>query len=159
MDAERFWLVKSEPDEFSIADLRTKGTEPWTGVRNYQARNFMTQGMRVGDPVFFYHSNANPSALVGLARVHGAATPDPTQFLPSSPYFDPKAKPDAPRWFCVTFAFAEEFPRALPLETLKSVPALAEMTLLRRGNRLSVLPIEIRDARILLEMAGSSIKM
>jgi len=107
----RYWLMKSEPDAFSIDDLAKVGQEPWSGVRNYQARNFMWKDMRVGDGVFFYHSNAKIPGIVGLAKVASAAYPDPTQFDPDSDYFDPKATRENPRWYLVDVAFERRLNR------------------------------------------------
>ena len=137
-----FWLMKSEPDEFSIDDLAACGREPWTGVRNYQARNFMRDGMRIGDGVFFYHSNCDVPGIVGVARVAGEAYPDPTQFDPESDYFDPRSTPEAPRWQLVDIAFERKLPRTLSLAELREhAEALGDFPLLARGNRLSVLPV------------------
>lgn len=137
-----FWLMKSEPDEFSIDDLAACGREPWTGVRNYQARNFMRDGMRIGDGVFFYHSNCDVPGIVGVARVAGEAYPDPTQFDPESDYFDPRSTPEAPRWQLVDIAFERKLPRTLSLAELREhAEALGDFPLLARGNRLSVMPV------------------
>jgi len=136
------WLMKSEPEEFSIDDLAARGREPWTGVRNYQARNFMRDAMRVGDGVFFYHSNCAVPGIVGIARVASAARPDPTQFDPDSDYFDPRSTPEAPRWQMVEVAFERRLPRTLSLDELRRhAAALGDFPLLARGNRLSVLPV------------------
>ena len=141
-----WWLVKSEPEEFSIDDLAARGTETWTGVRNYQARNYMMKGMRLGDSLLFYHSNAKPPALVGWARVTREAFPDPSQFDAASPYYDPKSRPEAPRWHCVEIGFGGKFPRALSLAELRTVPELRDMVLLRPGTRLSVTPVAQAEA-------------
>jgi predicted RNA-binding protein with PUA-like domain len=136
------WLMKSEPEEFSIDDLAARGREPWTGVRNYQARNFMRDAMRVGDGVFFYHSNCAVPGIVGTARVASAAYADPTQFDPQSDYFDPKSSPEAPRWQMVDVAFERKLPRTISLDELRQhAAALGDFPLLARGNRLSVLPV------------------
>jgi len=137
--AARAWLMKSEPDVFGIAALRRKRREHWDGVRNFQARNFMRE-MAIGDDVLFYHSNARPPGVAGLARVCKTAYPDTTSFDPSSPYHDPRSTPDQPRWFMVDVEFVEEFARFLPLDGLREVPALADMILFRR-SRLSVQPV------------------
>lgn len=134
-----FWLMKSEPVVFSIDDLARKGTAGWDGVRNYQARNFMRK-MRVGDRVLFYHSNAAPSGVAGLARVVRAAYPDATQFDAKSEYHEPRARPDRPVWSQVDVRFVRKFPRLLSLDELRGVPALAGMELFRR-SRLSVQPV------------------
>lgn len=136
------WLMKSEPDECSIDDALAAPdrTVPWTGVHNYQARNFMRDAMRVGDGVLFHHSGCADPGIVGIARVASAARPDPTQFDPRSVYFDAASKPDAPRWLLVDVQ-AERKTRLLALSELRAVPALADMTVLRRGNRLSITPV------------------
>ena len=138
-----YWLVKSEPACFSIDDLRhsPEETSPWDGVRNYQARNFMRDDMRVGDQVFFYHSNCNPPGIVGIAEVVSDAYPDHTAFDPSSDHPDPSSTPDKPRWFMVDMRFKEKFPQLISLNTLKHHPELENMALVRKGNRLSVMPV------------------
>jgi len=141
--AIRYWLLKSEPESFSIDDLQRapKQTTFWNGVRNYQARNLLRDEIKVGDGVIFYHSNADPAAAVGLAEVVRAGYPDDTQFDPKSDYYDPDAKADDPRWFMVDIKFKEKFVRPLSLEVLRTIPALTDMVLLRRGSRLSVQPV------------------
>ncbi len=137
--ANRYWLMKSEPDVFSIQDLEKKRVSGWDGVRNYQARNFM-KDMRAGDVVLFYHSNADPPGVAGVAQVAKTAYPDPSQFDRKSQYFDPKATPERPIWFQVDVQFKEIFPRFLSLDELRGVPALSEMPLFNR-SRLSVQPV------------------
>jgi predicted RNA-binding protein with PUA-like domain len=151
------WLMKSEPDVFSIDDLKKKGSSGWDGVRNYQARNFMQQ-MAVGDKVLFYHSNAKPSGIAGLARVVKTAYPDPTQFDSASDHFDPKAKRDKPIWFQVDVAFSEKFERFLSLDELRGVPGLSEMMLFRR-SRLSVQPVSSDHYRLIQALSSSSKKI
>ena len=136
------WLMKSEPDAFSIDDLKRKKREPWDGVRNYQARNFMRDGMRPGDQVFFYHSNCAVPGIVGIAEVATDAYPDPSQFDPKSKYFDPGSSRDNPRWMLVDVKFVKKLKRTISLDELKGDPALEGMALLRKGNRLSVMPVE-----------------
>ena len=138
----QYWLMKSEPGECSIDDaLAAPGrTVPWTGVRNYQARNFMRDAMRVGDGVLFYHSSCAEPGIAGVARVASASKPDPTQFDPVSPYFDAASKPDAPRWLLVDVQALRKT-RLLALPELRSVPALSGMVVLRKGNRLSITPV------------------
>lgn len=136
-----FWLVKSEPVAYSIDRLEREGRTMWEGVRNYTARNMMRDEMKVGELVLFHHSNADPPALVGIARVASAPYPDPTQFDPASKYFDPKATPEAPRWILVDLEFVERLTRPLPLAELKEDPGLEGMELLRKGSRLSVQPV------------------
>ncbi|MDO4776481.1 MAG: EVE domain-containing protein [Cardiobacteriaceae bacterium] len=150
----QYWLMKSEPDVFSLDDLRARPgqTEPWDGVRNYQARNFMRE-MQVGDQVFFYHSNATPPGIAGIAEIVGAARPDPTQFDPASKYFDGKSTADKPRWDLVDVRFVRAFPALIPLETLKNLPALAGMPLVQKGSRLSVMPVAPEHWQIILELA------
>ncbi len=148
----RHWLMKSEPETFSIDDLKAKGVSGWDGVRNYQARNFMRE-MRVGDEVLFYHSNANPSGVAGLAKVAKRAYPDPTQFQPKSKYHEPRATPDRPVWFQVDLRYAGHLPRLLSLDELRGVPALAEMALFKR-SRLSVQPVTPAEYGVILRLAG-----
>ena len=137
-----YWLMKSEPDEFSIDDLvrAPRKTTPWFGVRNYQARNYMRDAMRVGDGVLFYHSSCEVPGIAGLAEVASAPHPDETQFDPKSPYFDPKATRASPRWMLVDVKLVRKT-RLLPLDELRLRPELADMVILRRGNRLSVTPV------------------
>lgn len=136
------WLMKSEPEVFSLSDLRDrpKQIEGWDGVRNYQARNFMRQ-MQVGDQAFFYHSNATPSGIAGLIEIAETAAPDPTQFDPESHYFDPKSSPDNPRWDWVKVRYLRHFRRFIPLTELKTYPELADMALVQKGSRLSITPV------------------
>ena len=146
----KHWLMKSEPDTFSIDDLQARGSEPWDGVRNYQARNFMRDGMRVGDGVFFYHSNCAEPGIVGLAEVASEAYPDPSQFNPKSDYFDPGASRDNPRWALVDVAFVRKLKRTITLKELQALPSLAEMALVRKGNRLSVMPVTAAEWKTIL---------
>ena len=148
----QYWLMKSEPDAFSIDDLKRKGQEHWDGVRNYQARNFMRDGMRVGDKVFFYHSNCAEPGIVGIAEVATDAYPDPSQFDPDSKYFDPGSSRDQPRWMLVDVKFVKKLKRTISLDELKGDTALAEMPLLRKGNRLSVMPVAAADWRYILSL-------
>ncbi len=148
------WVIKSEPDVFSIADLRRVGREPWNGVRNYQARNFMWRAMREGDLALFYHSNATPPGAVGVARVVGEPYPDDTQWDPASEYFDPKSAPERPRWWLVDFEFVAEFPRMVTLAEMREDPELAEMWILRKGNRLSITPLEEAEFKRVCTLAG-----
>lgn len=132
--------MKSEPDECSIDDLVRLGRVPWTGVRNYQARNFMRDAMQPGDGVLFYHSSCPEPGIAGLARVAGTAYPDATQFDPASPYFDPKSRPDAPRWLHVDVDQGLKT-RLLPLAEMRQRPELASMVVLKPGSRLSITPV------------------
>jgi len=137
----RYWLMKTEPDEFSIDDLAKKKVEPWTGVRNYQARNFMRDGMKVGDGVFFYHSSCAVPGVAGIADVATEAYPDPTQFDRKSDYYDEASRRESPRWFLVDVKFKRKLKRTIALTELKDRKELDGFTLLARGNRLSVLPV------------------
>jgi len=138
--AKRYWLMKSEPNTYSIDDLARDGRTHWDGVRNYQARNFMRDQMKVGDEVLFYHSNAEPPGVVGIARVVREGYPDHTARDPKSKYFDPKASDEAPRWFMVDVEFVEKFGEIVPLDTLKATPGLENM-LVTKKSRLSVQPV------------------
>lgn len=139
--------MKSEPDDFSIEDLRKRKNqiEPWTGVRNYQARNYMRDGMKIGDPVFFYHSNATPPGIAGLAEVASEPFPDPTAFDKNSKYFDPKSGTHGTTWMCVNVKYVETFPRLLPLDEIRRIPGASAMVLLKPGSRLSVQPVTARE--------------
>jgi len=136
-----YWLMKTEPDEFSIDHLAKKKVEPWTGVRNYQARNFMRDGMQVGDGVLFYHSSCAEPGVAGIAEVGSAAYPDPTQFDRKSDYYDPISRRDEPRWVLVDVKFKRKLKRVITLTELKDRPELEGFALIHRGNRLSVLPV------------------
>jgi len=140
--AKKYWLMKSEPDAFSIDQLKKRGKTLWDGVRNYQARNFMIEEMKPGDQVLFYHSNAKPPGIVGLAKVSGPAVPDPTQFKKNSDYFDPKSTKDEPRWKCVEVEFADKFNEMLSLDWLKDQKQLSDMLVTKKGQRLSIQPVE-----------------
>ncbi len=140
-DGPRYWLMKSEPEVFSIGDLERLGRTAWEGVRNYQARNHMRDDMRLGDAVLFYHSSTTPPGVVGLATVASAPYPDVTAFDPASPYHDAGTSPEAPRWMLVDVAFAEKFAAPVPLDVLRDDPALQGMLLTQRGQRLSVQPV------------------
>lgn len=150
-----YWLMKSEPDEFSIQDLyRSPGQRAcWDGVRNYQARNMLRDQMRLGDEVLFYHSSCTPPGVAGIARVVREGYPDDTAWNPDSPYFDPKSSPDNPRWYRVDVEWVRTFPRLITLDQLRAQPALADMLLLRKGNRLSVMPVSELEWRVILGMA------
>ncbi len=150
-----FWLLKSEPDTFGIKDLKARGKkgEPWDGVRNYQARNMLRDEFKKGDLVFFYHSNTKTPGIVGIAEVIREAFPDPTQFDPESKYYDPKSTPDKPRWFCPQVRFHSLFKSTISLDQLKNVATLQDMPLVRKGNRLSVMPVTQQQWKIILEMA------
>ena len=148
-----YWLMKSEPEECSVDDAfdAPKRTVPWVGVRNYQARNFMRDGMRVGDGVLFYHSSCAEPGIVGIARVASSAYPDPTQFDAKSPYFDVKSKPDEPRWVLVDVEVVRKT-RNLTLPELRADAALEDLVVLRKGNRLSITPVEPQHLRRILKV-------
>ena len=136
------WLMKSEPDTYSIDQLKKDKKTLWEGVRNYQARNFMMKDMKIGDPVLFYHSNATPPGVAGLATVSSLAKPDPTQFDKKSPYFDPKSRRESPRWHCVEVRFHKKFKELLSLDWIRSQKELEDMLVLKKGQRLSIQPVE-----------------
>lgn len=138
-----YWLMKSEPETFGIDHLmkRPKQTEPWDGVRNYQARNMMRDDMKVGDKIFFYHSNCAEPGIVGIAQVVKAGYPDVTALDPESKYYDPKASTDNPRWFRVDVKFEKKFSKTIALTALKQYPQLEGMAVLARGSRLSITPV------------------
>lgn len=149
----RYWLMKTEPDVFSIDDLQSRGCTHWEGVRNYQARNLMRDEMKIGDLVLFYHSNANPPGVAGIARVCKDAFPDFFSWDAQSRYFDPKSTPDKPRWFMVEIEFVEKFDEIVSLAKLKENPALDGMLVIKRGMRLSVQPVEKEHFDIVIKMA------
>ena len=151
MPSVSYWLMKSEPDVFSIRDLEKKKTSSWDGVRNYQARNLMRDEMKVGDVVLFYHSSVSPPGVAGIARVCRQAHPDPTAWDPKSPYHDPKSTRQAPRWFMVDVEFVEKFPQLVPLPLLRETKGLENMVLLNR-SRLSVQPVTRREFDIIVRM-------
>ena len=152
----KYWLLKSEPDVFSLEDLKNcpNQTEPWDGIRNYQARNLMRDEMKVGDQAFFYHSRQAEPAIVGTVKVVREAYPDHTSWDPSSKYFDEKSSPENPRWLMVDVQFASEFSRPVTLKELRSVPELKEMFLLRKGMRLSVQPVTEAEFLLILAIAN-----
>ena len=141
--AKSYWLIKSDPEEFSIDDLKMSKnrTTYWNGVRNYQARNFMRDEMKKGDSVLFYHSNAEPNAVVGVCEIAREGYPDHTQFDPDDIYFFPSAKKEDPTWFMVDVRYVKEFRKPVTLEDIKENPKLKNMKLVQKGNRLSVMPV------------------
>ena len=149
-----YWLMKSEPDVFGIDHLRKrpKQTEHWDGVRNYQARNMLRDQMQVGDRVFFYHSNCAEPGIVGIAKVVRAGYPDHTAFDPESKYFDPKSNPEQPRWYMVDVKFERKLKRTITLNALKERPELSDMALVRRGNRLSIMPVTTEQWHFILSL-------
>jgi predicted RNA-binding protein with PUA-like domain len=151
-----YWLMKSEPDVFPYSDLvkSKNSTTLWDGVRNYQARNMMRDDMKVGDLVLYYHSNTKPPGIVAVAEVVKEGYVDPTQFDPKDSHFDPKSKPENPRWFVVDIKAKAELPKYVPLDDLKANPKLAEMAVVQRGQRLSVQPVSAAHFREVLRMGG-----
>ncbi|MFM8602489.1 MAG: EVE domain-containing protein [Gemmatimonadota bacterium] len=154
----RYWLVKSEPDVFSFADLQAapKKTTHWDGVRNYQARNTLRDEMKRGDRCFYYHSNAEPSGIAGICEVVREGYPDHTAFDKKDPHYDPKSKPDAPTWYMVDVKAVKAFPRLIALGELREVTALKGMVLLQKGSRLSVQPVTKKEWETICAMAGSA---
>ena len=148
-----YWLVKTEPDVFSIDDLKNQQISCWEGVRNYQARNMMRDDMALGDEVFIYHSSCKAVGVVGIATVVRLAYPDHTQFDLQSDYYDPKASLDKPRWWMVDLQYQQHVP-FVPLSALKQNPTLAQMPLVKKGSRLSVMPVETKEWQAILAMAG-----
>lgn len=147
-----YWLLKSEPEVFGIADLKRAKTSVWDGVRNYQARNYLRQ-MHKGDLAFFYHSGTSTIGIAGLCRVKKPDVPDPSQFDPKSPYFDEKSTGDNPRWWTVEVEFVKAFPQVIGLDTLRQTFSEGELMLVRKGSRLSVQPVGDAAAERILEMA------
>ena len=148
-----YWLFKSEPDEYSLTDLKQEPGQVgrWDGIRNYQARNFLRDKVQEGDGVLFYHSACKVPAVAGTAKVARAAYPDPAQFNPESKYYDPKATADAPRWFCVDIQWQSEFAHPVSLKDIKQNPALAEMVLVKQG-RLSIQPVTAEEWNTLIKL-------
>lgn len=147
------WLLKSEPDVYSIDDLKRDRRTHWEGVRNYQARNYLRDSFKVGDRVLFYHSNAEPPGIAGLAKVVRAGYPDPSQFDKQSEYYDAKSKQEAPAWFVVDIAFAAKFAKPLTLPELKATKGLEKMVLLQKGSRLSVQPVTEAEYAVIENLA------
>ncbi|HEY6905819.1 MAG TPA: EVE domain-containing protein [Ignavibacteriaceae bacterium] len=154
--AKNFWLIKTDPEDFSIDDLKKlkNKTTYWNGVRNYQARNFMRDEMKKGDAVLFYHSNTEPNAVVAICEVDKGGYPDNTQFDPDDVHFDPAAKKDAPIWFMVDIKFLKEFKKPVTLEELKKNPKLKKMRLVQKGTRLSVMPVTSDEFDEVVRMGG-----
>jgi predicted RNA-binding protein with PUA-like domain len=142
MNKKHYWLMKTEPSVFSIDDLKANSFSEWEGVRNFQARNFMRDGMKVGDLALFYHSNANPSGVAGICRIVEENHPDYTAWDTKSPYFDPKASPENPIWAMVKVEFVEKFPHFIPLAELKNYPQLKGLKILEKGSRLSITTVD-----------------
>ncbi len=154
----QYWLFKSEPEVFGIEHLarRTNQTEPWDGVRNYQARNFLRDDVTVGDQVFFYHSSCKTVGIAGVAEVVRAGYPDPSQFDAESDYFDPKASQENPRWFSVDVKLVEQFNNVLTLKEIKANPQITELGIVKRGHRLSVMPVVPKEWLLLYKAARAS---
>ena len=148
----QYWLMKSEPGDYSIDDLERDGTEHWDGIRNYQARNLMRDQMQIGDRVLFYHSNAQPPGVVGIAEIASGPYADHTQFDPNEKYYDPKSDPDDPRWIMIDVRFVEKLPRLVSLPELRGYPELVDMVLLNR-SRLSVQPVAKAEYEFILDRA------
>lgn len=148
------WLMKSEPEVYSLSDLKRDKTTLWEGVRNYQARNFMMKDMQVGDRVLFYHSNAAPPGIAGLAKVSKDAVPDPLQFKKNSEYYDEKATKEKPRWYCVEVKFDKEFDDFISLDDIRKDPKLSEMMVIQKGSRLSVQPVSEKDFNHIVKKAS-----
>nr|BDT28509.1 EVE domain-containing protein [Bacteriovorax sp. HI3] len=144
-----YWLMKSEPDVFSIDDLKKKKKSGWDGVRNYQARNYMRDEMKIGDVVLFYHSSCEIPGIAGLAKVSKTSHPDPSQFDPKSEYYDEKATKENPRWFMVEVEFVEKFDQVVTLSTLKDTKGLESMPVVQKGSRLSINPVTEKEFKII----------
>ena len=149
-----YWLMKSEPDAYSIDNLKNDGVTLWDGIRNYQARNFMRK-MAIGDKVFFYHSNCKPPGIVGFMEVINLNVIDPTQFQKDSKYYDPKSSPDKPRWDCVKVKYLFKADKFLSLPELKILFNEDELLLVKKGNRLSIIPVQMKIAKLILEKIKS----
>lgn len=147
-----YWLMKSEPSVFSIDDLKRRRTEPWDGVRNYQARNMLRDDMNKGDLAFFYHSGCEVPGIAGIMEIASAGYPDPTALDPASRYFDPKSSPDNPRWYLVDVKYRRKLKRVIPLEQLRRQRPLTRMKLLQKGNRLSIMPLTRKEWDYILGM-------
>lgn len=150
-----YWLFKTEPDAFSIDDLQARKCEPWDGVRNYQARNFLRDEIAVDDLVFIYHSSCKQVGIAGVAKVTQTGLIDALQFDPESKYYDVKSNPDNPRWYCVEIGFVEKFSRVLPLSTIKALPEITELALVKKGSRLSIMPVTPQEWDVLYTLASS----
>jgi predicted RNA-binding protein with PUA-like domain len=153
--SDRFWLVKSEPSTYSIQDLERDGTTEWWGIRNYKARNYMRDAMQVGDRVLFYHSNADPLGVYGLAEVASEAHPDSKQFEKGHHYHDPDSDPRNPTWWCVDLRHVETFAEPVTRDRMKTARGLGKMSVLKRGNRLSITPVEPAEYEVVRRLAGS----
>ncbi len=153
-EPKRYWLMKSEPSVYSIGDLQRDGSTSWEGVRNYQARNFMRDDMRLGDGVLFYHSNAKPMGIYGIAEVVREAYPDDTAFDPDSRYYDAKSDPAQPTWLMVDVGYVRTFKTPITLSALKEIPGLRDMMVVRKGSRLSVQPVTPQEWDVITRIAA-----
>ena len=142
---KKYWLMKSEPDTYSIERFKKEKKTLWDGIRNYQARNFMMKEMSVGDEFLFYHSNAKPPGIIGLGKISKAATPDPTQFDKKSKYYDEKSTKENPRWHCVECKYVKTFKELIPLNDLKNFKPLKDMMVIQKGSRLSIQPVSKKE--------------
>ncbi len=149
-----YWIMKSEPETYSIDDLKRDTVEPWNGIRNYQVRNMICNDMKVGDLAFFYHSNCAPPGIVGSMQIVKSAYSDHTAFDPENAYFDPKSSPEKPRWFMVDVKFHSKFKKMISLEELRQYPELKDLLILRTGNRLSITPIDKREWEFILDLGS-----
>lgn len=150
--AKRYWLMKCEPEAYTIEDLERDGSTTWEGVRNFQARNSMRDDMKRGDGVLFYASNAEPSGVSGVAEISKPGYPDPYAFQEGHKYHDPKSDPDNPTWYMVDIRFVERFPEVIPLSTLKETPGLEKMVVNQKGSRLSVQPVTKEEFEIVRKL-------
>lgn len=157
MSNRNYWLMKSEPEAYSIDDLKRDQTEPWDGIRNYQARNFMRDEMEVGDGILFYHSNVKPPVIVGTMEVASEPYPDPTQFDPDSKYFDEKSSEEDPTWKLVDVKFVQKFDNPVTRDAIKEEESLQDMVILNR-YRLSITPVTEAEWKKIHEMAGAELK-
>lgn len=152
--SKKYWLMKTEPDVYSIDDIKKDKTACWEGVRNYQARNFMRDEMKKGDEVLFYHSNAKPAGIVGLATIHKEGYPDYYAFDTKSKYFDPKSSKDNPRWIMVDLKFKKKFNKILSLSEIKEHPILKDMLVAKKGQRLSIQPVSEEHFKLIAEISN-----
>ena len=155
---KKYWLMKSEPSNYSIHDLQKEKKSLWDGVRNYQARNFMMKEMQKGDLVLFYHSLANPPGIAGLAEISSKAKPDPTAIDPKSKYYDPKASPKNPRWYCVEVRFKKVFKNFISIDKLRAEQKLKSMLVLKKGQRLSIMPVQKKEFDHIIKLSHRTIK-
>ena len=155
---KKYWLMKSEPSNYSIYDLQKEKKSLWDGVRNYQARNFMMKDMKIGDAVLFYHSLAHPPGIAGLAEVSGSARPDPTATNPKSKYYDPKATRENPRWHCVEVTFKKIFKNFISIDILRAEQKLKSMLVLKKGQRLSIMEVQKTEFDHIIKLSNRTIK-